>query len=63
MKESEINAFLALEEGKTAKEIAEALKVSKQFVLKVLKELERKKSVKRRKKRLFITFLKIQKLF
>jgi predicted transcriptional regulator len=49
MKESEINVFLALEEGKTAKEIAEALKVSKQFVLKVLKELEKRKVIDKRK--------------
>jgi DNA-binding IscR family transcriptional regulator len=49
MKESEINTFLALEEGKTAKEIAEALKVSKQFVLRILKELEGKKIVEKKK--------------
>jgi DNA-binding Lrp family transcriptional regulator len=50
MKESEINVFLELEEGKTVKEIAEALKVSKQFVLKVLKELEKRKIIDKRKK-------------
>jgi DNA-binding IscR family transcriptional regulator/predicted nucleotidyltransferase len=49
MKDSEINVFLALEEGKTAKEIAKALKVSKQFVLRVLRELEGRKIVEKKK--------------
>jgi DNA-binding MarR family transcriptional regulator len=49
MRESEINIFLMMEEGKSAKEIAEALQVSKQFALKVLKGLEKKKVVEKKK--------------
>jgi DNA-binding Lrp family transcriptional regulator len=49
MKASEINVFLSIENGKTAKEIAKTLKVSKQFVLRVLKDLEKKKIIEKKK--------------